>query len=386
MSALKSFKICTLSAFLLFSAYPYALAENVPTAQDLARIEKKVAERQKQAEGLEQKEKATTAELADLRQKLIEATAELQKKQAEQETVEDKFSDLEKETALRAGVLGESRRRLRMLTSALLELSRVPPELFLLHESSPDDHVHRTILLKSLLPRLQEETTIIAREIEKFEELQKQTADQKKLLKTARRNLEWQRGKLDKLVKTRQGFLRKTAEEKAELARQLQSLSNEAKDLRQLMEKVSTPSWGKSLGKETIGKIPTMRAGLMRPVAGRILREYGEKDDFGVASEGVTFMAGYGSPIVAPQSGRVVFAGPFKGYGQIIILQHKGGYHSFLSGFARIDAELGQNVQAGEPLGVLPAKGEGKAELYFEWRRGANPVDPTKEGLGKAKG
>ena len=80
--------------------------------------------------------------------------------------------------------------------------------------------------------------------------------------------------------------------------------------------------------------------------------------------------------MVAPRAGRVVFVGPFRGYGQIMILQHANGYHSFLAGFGRIDAEMGQDVAAGEPLGVLPVKTGGRPELYFEWRHGEEPVDP----------
>lgn len=380
MRGRKSFKICLLSGFLALFVYHPVYAE---TAEDLARVEKELAEHKAAAQGLEQKQKATEGEIDGLRKKLISATSELQKKQDEQEDLALRLTALEKETALRAGVLAVSRNRLVALTSALLELSRVPPELFLLHESSPDEHIHRTILLKSLLPRLQEETTLIAQEIANFEELQDKTEAQKKLLRTAQQNLEWQRHHLDQLVQTRQGYLQKTAAEKAALAKQLETLSGEAQDLRQLMEKVSNPSWSRAVGKGISGRTPDLRSGLTRPVAGRIVRDYGEKDDFGVASDGVTYLAGAGSPIVAPQSGRVVFAGPFKGYGKIIIMQHSGGYHSFLAGFARIDAETGQNVEAGEPLGVLPSKGNGKPELYFEWRKGSDPIDPTKGGLDK---
>jgi septal ring factor EnvC (AmiA/AmiB activator) len=57
-------------------------------------------------------------------------------------------------------------------------------------------------------------------------------------------------------------------------------------------------------------------------------------------------------------------------------LQHANGYHSFLSGFGRVDAEMGQELSAGEPLGVLPVKAGTKPELYFEWRRGDTPIDP----------
>ena len=380
MSSKKSFIVCLLASVFVVAGYLPAYAQ---TTEDLQRLEKQVAEQKAAAQGLEKKEKATAQELDNLRGKLISATKDLQTKQSEQEELESKLAVLEKETALRAGVLGESHRRLASLTSALLELSRQPPELFVLHEASPDEHIHRTILLKSLLPRLKEETIVIAQEIENFENLQNQTAAQKRMLTTAQQNLQWQRHNLDQLVQARQGYLAKTVEEKQALAKQLDALTNEAKDLRQLMEKVTNPSWGRTVGKGDIGKPPSLRAGLKKPVLGKIIRDYGQKDDFGVASEGVTFLAGAGSPIVAPQTGRVVFAGPFKGYGRIVILQHNGGFHSFLSGFARIDSEMGQNIEAGEPLGVLPLKGEGKPELYFEWRKGSEPVDPTTGGMEK---
>ncbi len=115
-------------------------------------------------------------------------------------------------------------------------------------------------------------------------------------------------------------------------------------------------------------------------MAGSIIRTFGSKDSDGITSHGLTFKTPLGAPVAAPASGRVVFAGPFRGYGQILILQHKGGYHSFLAGFGRIDAEMGQDVEAGEPLGVMPVKESAeKPELYFEWRRNGEPVDPLEQ-------
>lgn len=345
--------------------------------EDLARVENEMSAQKEKAKQLETKETITAAELDGLRKKLITATDELQYKQNEQEQIELQLGSLEKETALRAAVLQESQIRLAGLTSALVQLSREPPEYFVLHETSPDDHIHRAILLRSLLPRLKDETNKIAVEIESFERLQNETTSQKKLLISARQNLEWQKKNLDELVMARQGYLSKTKEEKEALQRQLDQLSNEARDLRQLMERVTNPSWGKSLEKGKEIKTPDLKPGLRKPVSGKIIRNFGEKDEFGVTSEGVTFLAPFGSPVVAPQSGRVVFAGPFKGYGKIVILQHAGGFHSFLSGFSRIDAETGQSIEAGEPLGILPARGEGKAEIYFEWRKANAPTNPT---------
>jgi septal ring factor EnvC (AmiA/AmiB activator) len=174
------------------------------------------------------------------------------------------------------------------------------------------------------------------------------------------------------LIAMRQGLLQKTEAEKAAIAKELVSLTSEARDLRDLMARVAPNR--KSLAG------PALPPSLTRPVAGTLIRGFGSRDADGVESQGLTFAGLPGGPVVAPAAGRVVFAGPFHGYGQILILQHKGGYHSFLAGFGRIDAEMGQEVEAGEPLGVMSAKGSTeRPELYFEWRRNGEPVDPMEQ-------
>ncbi len=362
-------------AFLLFLIL-FPLSVHAQSAEELAAIEKQMAEQKALATKLEKKEQATEEEIEELRERLIKATSSLQEKQSEQDDLEGRLAELEKEVALRESALDQSRAKLARLTGVLVHLHRQPPVLFLMREKSADDHVRRTVLLRSLLPRLKEETDKIAREIESYEELRQKTSVQKRLVAAAQQNLQWQRHNLDQLVKSRQGLLQKTVTEKETMSRQLEALASEAKDLRQLMERVSQPSWGKLTApkKKAEEKEPALRRELKMPAKGKVIRNFGSKDDFGVTSQGMTILSSAGSPVVAPQSGKVVFAGPFRGYGQIVILQHPGGYHSFLAGFARIDADMGQAVAAGEPLGVLAS--QGKAELYFEWRKGSEPVDP----------
>jgi septal ring factor EnvC (AmiA/AmiB activator) len=368
------FLIALVAVFLLSLKAP-SLAQ---TPADLARVEKQLEEQKAAAQGLEKKETATAQELETLRDKLITAGQELQTKSNEQEELEDRLTALEKETERRTLSLNESRRRLALLTRLLLQFSRQPSEVVLMQEASPDDPIHRTILLRSMLPHLKDETNQLAQEVEQYTQLQNQTEKQRNLVKAAGQNLSWQKNKLDQLIQTRQGYLEKTTEEKEALTRQLESLTNEAKDLRQLMEKVTDSSWSKAIGKSRLSPSSRAKAGLIKmPVSGKVVHGYGDKDDFGVTSEGITFAAAAGSPVIAPRAGRVMFAGAFRGYGKVIILQHEGGYHSFLSGFARLDVDVGQQVESGEPLGILPTKGQGKAELYFEWRHDSKPLAPV---------
>jgi septal ring factor EnvC (AmiA/AmiB activator) len=83
-----------------------------------------------------------------------------------------------------------------------------------------------------------------------------------------------------------------------------------------------------------------------------------------------------GAQVVAPYDGRVAFAGLFRGYGQILIIEHGGRYHTLLAGLERIDAGAGQWILAGEPIGVMGSSQEQFPELYLELRHAGQPVNP----------
>ncbi len=94
-----------------------------------------------------------------------------------------------------------------------------------------------------------------------------------------------------------------------------------------------------------------------------------------------------GAQIVAPFDGRIAFEGPFRSYGQILIIEHGGGYHTVLAGLDRVDAVVGQWLLAGEPVGSMAPVGApqgsgdlsaaGRPKLYLELRRNGQPVDPV---------
>jgi murein hydrolase activator len=110
------------------------------------------------------------------------------------------------------------------------------------------------------------------------------------------------------------------------------------------------------------------------PVAGEIVKRFGETDGFQDA-KGLTIRTRPGAQVVAPFEGQIMFAGPFKGYGQILIIDHGGGYHSLLAGIDQIEASAGQRVVAGEPVGVMKS-GDPNPSLYLELRRQGQPINP----------
>jgi septal ring factor EnvC (AmiA/AmiB activator) len=115
-------------------------------------------------------------------------------------------------------------------------------------------------------------------------------------------------------------------------------------------------------------------------VVGRVIKAFGTPGDAGPAN-GISYEAAPGARVVSPCAGRAVFAGPFRSFGQLVILDCGGGYHFVLAGLDRLDVQLGHPVQAGEPIGVMPnwdPKATGpRPALYVELRHAGQAVNPA---------
>jgi len=339
-------------------------------ASNLAKIEQKMEESKAVAATLEEKKKATSSELKNLQSKMIVATEALAEKQDRQDELEERLETLEKEADTRNDERMQAEERYRDLTGLLLNLSRLPPSLYLFKVEPWEDQFHRALLLRSMIGPLRAESAGIEQSLERLESSRRKLAEERRLVAQARQNLVWQRANLNKLVRMRQGFLQKTEADKAAITSQLTALADEAKDLRQLIDKLTKKS---SFTREGAAVLK----GFKMPTGGKVVRSFGARDADGVASQGLTIAGAPEAPIVAPQEGRIVFAGPFRGYGKIVIIDHGGGRHSFLAGFGRIDADVEEVVAAGEPLGSLPSgKDSARPELYYEARLHGEPVNP----------
>jgi len=162
-------------------------------------------------------------------------------------------------------------------------------------------------------------------------------------------------------------------EEEARAARQKHEA--EAVSARQRQRDLAPPS-----GAGTIAVAAQPRGQLTAPVAGTIVRGWGAATDAGPAT-GVSYRAAPSARVVSPCAGRAAFAEPFRSYGLLLIIDCGGGYHAVLAGFERLDVKPGQPVQAGEPVGVMPAwdpRSPGsRPSLYVELRRQGQPVNPA---------
>lgn len=129
---------------------------------------------------------------------------------------------------------------------------------------------------------------------------------------------------------------------------------------------------------------PEAKGLLPLPVQGRRVLTFGEKTQFGSQSKGIVLETRHGGQVVSPSDGWIVYAGEFRSYGQLLIINAGGGYHILLAGLSQIDVQFGQFVLAGEPVGVMStaakasqAKPQDSAPvLYIEFRKDQKPIDP----------
>lgn len=121
------------------------------------------------------------------------------------------------------------------------------------------------------------------------------------------------------------------------------------------------------------------------PVAGTRIRDFGAPDGAGGTEKGIQLSTRPGAQVTAPCDGWVVYAGLFRSYGRLLIINGGGGYHVLLAGMEQITVELGQFVLAGEPVAVMAGSGQAAARaaqasppvLYIEFRKDGNSIDPA---------
>ncbi len=405
--------VITLMLLPALLAAPVLAQEKKPDpAKQLQQVERDLQEADKAKAQLDAKAEALEKELADLRARAIEAADQQRSQSDELARLESALGDLGEEEKARLDRIEADRAALADLLGALQRLSRLPPDTMIAAPQSPSDTVKSALLLRSAVPELKTRADALSRELQGLVDLRRQLAQQKDKTARAAESLALRQRDLAVLVARREELSKNTDSERARLSTRVASLGEKAGDLKDLIEKLEAERKAEAARKAEaerqrqaqleadrekrardrvagLKRAPAepqsagILGGMVAPVSGKVVRRYGQTDDVGATSRGLTYSGRAGGPVVAPADGAVMFAGPFKGYGLLLILEHANGYHSLLSGLGRIDAQVGQRVLGGEPVGLL--SGDGDPSLYYELRRGGQPVNPAR-GLAASDG
>ena len=390
-------------------------------AADVSKADLAKMEREVQAQNLEHKKLQAQAtqislELTRISKDMIASAKQIQNS-------EEKISRMESELeTLRADLkkaeenfVVEDDNLIKTL-SALQNLALKPTEALFVQPLTPGEIVRSGMLLREAGPYLQENAARIREDLEKIEAqknlVEKQVARiirQKKILEKeheqmkalvqrkskirnaveiksvkAKKKVEQLasqandlRDLLNKLEKQRQEKLRRQEEERRRLAElKAAEARRAAEETKKLEEKQRADliKFKPEVINEVGENFVKAKGHLLRPARGPVVTAYGEQMSKGVTSKGIIIKTRSQAQVISPYDGTVIFAGPFRGYGNLIIIEHGQGYLSLLAGLEEVDCELGQMLLAGEPVGQMPESGD--TRLYVELRKDNHPINP----------
>ncbi len=326
----------------------------------------------------------------------IAQARKVQKLEAENTSIELALTRLDAEEAKKKFFVRTSRRAFSDVLMTLQRLALHPPEALIARPGTPSQLVRTAIMLRATVPRFEARAQRMRANLDALAQIRARILARRHQLSTAESRLAAQRHRLDELLASKAADRRRTLAQREAESRRLALLAGQAKDLRELFERLEQraarrakeakkPGHGPNARRPAPGPTPRRsgppmsqaRGRLPFPAAGRIASRFGQTRLAGVGRKGVTIETRPHAQVIAPYDGNVVFAEKFRSYGRLLIIDHGEGYHTLLAGFTRIDVSAGQWVLAGEPVGLMGLSKSGGTSLYVELRHKGKSINPV---------
>jgi murein hydrolase activator len=381
-------------------------------------------------QGLTQGISTLTEERARLNTELIEAGNRVQASEAKLSETEAKLAELTDQVNVIKSSITERKETIVKMLMAMQRMGRTPPPALVTRRDDALAVVRSAMLLADVFPEIKYQADNLSHELEGMVSLETGIREQRDTEKQETDRLASEQAGLDRLCQAKKV---KLAQGEAELAQVKQSTAEQAQavtDLNELIDKLDAQiakvevaqydaelaaeralrerEQAQALGtpaNESVVEIkpestklafaspdrmkPAMpfeaaKGSLRLPAAGRRTKHFGDAEPAGGTARGISLQTRKEARITAPSDGWVVYAGAFRSYGQLLIINAGGGYHVLLAGMSRIDVSLGQFVLAGEPIAMMgnsAAPSQGGADssrpvLYVEFRKDGRPIDP----------
>ncbi len=428
--------MCLLAlAFVVASPFPAAQAQAPdPNAEQVARetqqkqeekrareaelkaIEERLAGNAEARAKLETEIAGIRADRASLNAALLETTAKTQAAEGRIAALEQRLALLQSsEAAIRRSLEGR-RGLIGEVLAALQRIGRRPPPAVLVRPEDILEAVRASMLLGAVVPDLRQEIVILGTDLGELVRLRDGIASERKAITGEMVDLAGERQRLASLVEARREREASAAQDIEAQRAAAGALAGQARTLRDFVERMekeisvanrAAEAARLALENETREQrqrmaalafrdparlapkiaFPETRGRLPLPVAGSQLRGFGVNDELGVATRGISLSTRPNAVVSSPSDAWVVYAGPFRSFGQLLILNAGNGYYILLAGMQRIDVSLNQFVLAGEPVAVMGetaeaaaanvGAGAGEPVLYVEFRKDGVSVDPT---------
>jgi murein hydrolase activator len=337
-----------------------------------------------------------------LNQQLIESAARVRDVEAKIDAIQTRLKSLDQRERVFQKSLDERRAAIVEILAALQRVGGQPPPALLVRPEDALKALRTAIALGAVVPGLRSEADAIAGDLADLARVRNDIVTERAALARNLDLLAREQLRLNMLIDARQKKQSAAERSLASEQRRAAELARQANSLADLIAKLA------NAGGTTRGHVPSVppnlaalsdpgrlapavafadtRGQLHFPVNGVAIRGFGDPDGAGGTQKGLSIAAHPGAEITAPCDGWVVYAGPFRSYGQLLILNAGGGYHVLLAGMERISVDLGQFVLTGEPVAVMAGKAQVSAAiasrpkqpvLYVEFRKDGTPIDPS---------
>lgn len=377
-----------LIALLLFTEPSHAESLS-DIDKDLKEVEQNLKKSEGEAGELSGTLEKTQAEV----ERLKTDTQSLAKKVKHAETdvlkLRERLAELEAEEATLQEEMAKLKKIITPMVKAGLDMARSPTDLTLFYaeQNNVNDKLIANVGLKGAARSAQAYMESYGRTKERLDTVMTQVQHEKDVLDGKLDTLSDNRSELaarmkekEKTADVTQSELNKKKETIEELNKKRESLLALMTQLKKEQEqkRAATAARKRAPKTEPAKKLErSLARGL--PASGYIVQRFGEPDpESGLASRGVHIEGESGGLVTAPQSGEVRFTGPFRGMGNLVIIESGDDNFSLLGGLGKISVQEGQKLGKGEPVGTLSASTRPKPHLYYELRRGSTPVDPLK--------
>ncbi len=385
MASLARMITCNAIRFLLVSllllSLPAAAQNSANSQAELKRIEQQQKEKEKQSKELARSSARIKTEVEGLKKKLVEVSARLAEHEEKLEGLQKDLINIEQEEKKYSALRKENQKDLSEVLAIVLRLSRLPPEAMVFAPTPPQQTIYTSFGMQVVMKELNKRVLTAREQLTKLAEVRVRLREQRAAVAVAEAKINADRGELAGLVKQREAAQRKTEKDRATADAEAKKLAARAADLRDLIKKLQEKARQQSNRPKTTGPALYARGSAKLPVVGKVIRGYGQTDSAGNRARGMTVSAASRAVVNAPRAGQVAFAGAFRSYGQVVIIEIADGQHILLTGLGSISVSEGESVKAGEPVGRMPDEA---SPLYLETRKDGEPVDPATYGLTKS--
>jgi murein hydrolase activator len=371
--------------------------------------------RQRDAIEAENKLKAEIATIGQdrnkLNQQLIDFAARVRTVEGRIGETEERLRILDQRETLIRNSLNARRAETTEVLAALQRAGRRAPPALMVRPEDALQSLRTAMLLGAVVPEMRSRAERLIGDLGNLVSIRKETAEQKERLLADRDSLNSDQKRLAALIGERQRRQSDAEKDMEAERRRSVDLSKQADNLRDLIAKmeqdlktaakaaaaaklaeaakasVKNPAASmKDPGRLAPAIAFASAKGLLpMPVNGPRIRNFGSSDGTGGVERGISVATRAGSQVTTPCDGWVVYSGPFRSYGQLLIINAGGGYHVLLAGMERISVNIGQFVLTGEPVGTMGttsqvasilAAAPSQPVLYIEFRKDNTPIDP----------